>query len=109
MDRDERAAWGPLIKQARLNLGLEQRDLAEQANTSRQTIGNIERGATVPQADVLDRILRVLGLRQPELDGDVRSFLALMGPLLQQLSHEQRADVMPDLVVLVTQRLKRGA
>lgn len=45
----------------------------------------------------------MLGLAEPDpMDGDVLSFLALLGPLLQRLTPAERAVIMPELVRVVT-------
>lgn len=110
MNRDERATWGPLVRAARDTQGLTQQELAEMANTTRRTVGSIERGDSTPQLGVLERVLEVLGLWSPEgdvtpivrafasLDDDVLSFLALAGPLLQRLPMDVRADLMDELM-----------
>lgn len=105
MNRDERRAWGPLIRAAREARGLKQEDLAAQASTSRRTLGSIERGASVAQHDVLGRLLDVLGLTPRRLDDDVEAFMAMLGPLLQMLTVEQRLAVMPEVMQLVGRAL----
>lgn len=99
MNREERAAWGPLIRESRRAQGITQDDLAQMAGTTRRTIGSIEAGKSAPHLKILERVLAVLGLQEsPALDGDVLSFLALLGPLLQRMSPTDRAYLMPELV-----------
>jgi transcriptional regulator with XRE-family HTH domain len=105
MNRDERRAWGPLIRAAREAQGLKQEDLADQARTSRRTLGSIERGDSVAQHDVLSRLLDVLGLTPRRLDDDIEAFMAMLGPLLQMLTVEQRLAVMPEVMQLVARAL----
>lgn len=105
MNRDERKAWGPLIRTAREALGLTQDDLAEQANTTRRTLGAIERGDTVAQLAVLERLLASLGMSPQQIDGDVETFLSMLGPLLQLLNAEQRAALMPEIARMVATEL----
>jgi transcriptional regulator with XRE-family HTH domain len=107
MDTAERRAWGPLIRAAREAQGYKQVDVAEMANVSRRTLGSIERGDTTAQTDVLRRILASLNLTPTAaLDSDVRSFTAMLGPLLQRLGQEERAAVMPVITDLVASALK---
>lgn len=95
MDAETRKAWGPLIRRERAAQGLLQEDLARLAQTTRRTIGSIERGDSVGQAEVLRRILRVLGLEAGEtLDRDVASFLNRIGALLQRMEAEPRERAM---------------
>lgn len=56
------AELGELIKERRKSLGVEQRDLADLAETSTHTISNIETGKANPTYAVLHRVLEVLGL-----------------------------------------------
>jgi transcriptional regulator with XRE-family HTH domain len=110
MNADERKAWGPLIREARKAQGLDQEALARMADTTRRTVGSIERGDTTGQPDVIRRILDALGLApDPELDPDVRNFVALIGPLLQRLNDGERARLMPAIVELIADALKNQA
>lgn len=105
MNRDERRAWGPLVRAAREAQGLKQEDVALQAGTTRRTLGSIERGDSVAQHDVLGRLLDVLGLTPKRLDDDIEAFMAMLGPLLQMLTIEQRLAVMPEVMQLVARAL----
>lgn len=108
MNTEERKAWAALIREARVEQGLDQETLAEMVDVTRQTISNIETGRSTAQPRVLERILTTLGLWEPvELDQDVKNFLALIGPLLQQLPTDARAEVMPDLALLVGRKVAR--
>lgn len=109
MDKEERAAWAPLIKRTRLSLDLDQQTLADIAGVSRNTIGNIERGKTIPQPDHLERILEALGLAPERVDHDVESFIAMLRPLLQRVPASERETLMPDLTARVLARLGRSA
>ncbi|MGH1435922.1 MAG: helix-turn-helix domain-containing protein [Lewinella sp.] len=53
---------GGQIKERRKLLGLTQPDLAELADVSVNTLYKLERGQNNPTLDILDRILKVLGL-----------------------------------------------
>lgn len=57
------STWaGNLIKQARLDRGLSQRELARRAATSQATISAYEKGDKSPSLDTLARIVRAAGL-----------------------------------------------
>ncbi len=107
MDIGERRAWGPLVREARKAAHLDQETLAQMAQTTRRTVGAIERGETVAQTQVLERILISLGLKGGiHLDADVEVFLALLGPLLQRLDTQERERVMPAISTLIAQELR---
>ncbi|WP_367392093.1 helix-turn-helix domain-containing protein [Lewinella sp. LCG006] len=53
---------GEQIKERRKLLGLRQPDLAELADVSVNTLYKLERGQNNPTLDILERILKVLGL-----------------------------------------------
>ena len=73
MDRDQWAA-GTLIRLARMQKGLTQREVAERAGTSQSAIAAYERGHKSPNFDTLVRIIRAVGLdlkiRLTEPDGE---------------------------------------
>lgn len=100
MNREERAAWGPLIREARTSQGLTQEQLAEQVGLTRRTIHSMESGKFTPTRTSLDAVLEALGLQgeQPRLDTDVDKFLGVLGVLLQRLTPEQREVAMPAMV-----------
>lgn len=57
------STWaGNLIKVARLERGLSQRELARRAHTSQATISAYETGEKSPSLDTLARIVRAAGL-----------------------------------------------
>lgn len=106
MDMHERATLGPLIRAAREGRGWSQEELATRAATTRRTVGSIERGDTTGQKKVLQRVLDALGV----VDGlvtepDVKTFVKTITPLLQRLTEEERARVMPAIVHLVADAL----
>lgn len=109
MDQNERRAWGPLIREARQAQNIGQQELADMTGVSRRTIGSIERGDSVAQTKVLERILVVLGLVDAtKLDDDVTAFLAIVGPLLQRMDQSHRVRVMPPIVELLADELRTG-
>jgi transcriptional regulator with XRE-family HTH domain len=52
---------GDLLREARLAVGISQKDLAERAGTSRPTLSAYEHGRKVPSVDTLQRLLSELG------------------------------------------------
>lgn len=108
VDREQRRAFGPLIRQARKNKGLDQSTLEEMTGISRRTIGSIERGDTVAQRDVLAKLLAVLDLKPIILDPEVKTFLTVIEPLLQEVDPDRRPRVMANLVAMLVAEI-RGA
>lgn len=54
---------GPSIREARLNAGLTQAELAERSGTSQATLSAYEHGHKVPSAETLARVLAAAGVR----------------------------------------------
>jgi transcriptional regulator with XRE-family HTH domain len=107
MDRNERAAWGPRIRLARVRAGMRQEELAAKAGTTTRTLGSIERGDSVGQASVIERLIDALNLEtsQPPLDPEVEVLVAMIGELLQQMPAEARPAVAREIVLLLTAAL----
>ncbi|MFE5790677.1 helix-turn-helix domain-containing protein [Rhodococcus erythropolis] len=59
---EDRERFAKEVGPARRSQGITQEELAEMSGISKNTIGNIERGATVPQAAKLLPLLRFLGI-----------------------------------------------
>jgi putative molybdopterin biosynthesis protein len=55
------------LRALRLRAGLQQRELAEQAEVSRQTLSALEQGESVPATDLALRLARVLGCRVEDI------------------------------------------
>lgn len=107
MERAERQAWGPLIRQTRERLGLSQQELAEQAQTSRRTVGSIERGDTAGQPAKLEMILKVLGLEpKQDLPADIKTFLAMLESLLPKIEEAERQVLFPQVIALIAASLE---
>lgn len=109
MDRNERQAFGPVIRAAREAAGLLQEDLERMTGVSRQTISAIEVGRTVGQAEKIRALLRALNLMPKQADPDVEGFVAALTPMLQRLTKPERVAVMPAIVELVAEALGRDA
>jgi transcriptional regulator with XRE-family HTH domain len=53
---------GDEIRSKRLDLGLQQKEVARRLGVSPETLSNWEKGLTSPQATIYGRLRRVLGL-----------------------------------------------
>lgn len=98
----ERVRLAAMIGPQRKSLGLKQSDLADRAGVSVRTIGNIERGETVPQADRLVRLLVALGLYDDAANNftiETRAWLTQVGQLIELIPEGPRAHVMVETVV----------
>lgn len=97
------------IKPLRIGAGMTQDQLASAANVDRKTIGNIERGSFTPQADVLRRVFRSLGVATEEdaLSPETEQWLGIVGPLVDRLPLDRRGSVMSGIVVTLAEELKR--
>lgn len=71
-----------ILRSARRNAGLSQRELAEASGVKQPAIARIESGAVVPRADTLDRLLKACGqelhMRQRLGDGVDRTLIREM-------------------------------
>lgn len=107
MDNSERAAMGPLIREARKGLRMKLEDLEDASGVSRRTISDIERGVRVGNEETLRRLLPLVGVGGiPVLDPDVRAFVGMVGQLLQRMSQVERAAVMPAVMQIVAETLR---
>lgn len=102
LTEQERMSLAAKVGPARKARGFTQAELADAAGVSRGTVGNIESGKIVPQADVLWRVLGALDARpgggvewSPEVEGWVR----LIASLIEQIPADVRERVMLDIVV----------
>ncbi len=102
------ASPGLLLRKARLQQGLTQRDLAARAGTTQSSISRIEADAVSPTVGTLERLLGLMGVRL-ELsssaleDGVDRTLLA------QNLSLEPEARVRRGLAFAQLAKRNRGA
>lgn len=109
VNRDERAAYGPIIREARRAKGIDQDTLAQMTGLSRRTIGSIERGDSVAQREPLLKLLTALDLAPTAADKDVRAFLTMVTPLLQQVDPDRRPRLMQDMVGVVLTEIRYGS
>ena len=59
-----------LVRQSRHSAGLSQRELAAISGVPQASIARIERGAVMPRADTLERLLRACGLTLAAVPAD---------------------------------------
>lgn len=97
LSEQERLQYSKQIKAVRLSKGMSQADLAEAANVGRGTIINIETGKTIPQGEVLVRIMRALDMVADEgetVPEWVQGNLAIIAKMLVRVPEDRRADVL---------------
>lgn len=91
MTQEDRAALALTIADLRERQGMLQSELSEATGISRQTISNIERGATKPNASSLVKILEALGVSDtPEFDQQTESWLVMLGELIERIPAQRR-------------------
>lgn len=91
MTQEDRAALALTIADLRERQGMLQSELSEATGISRQTISNIERGATKPNASSLVRILEALGVSDtPEFDQQTESWLVMLGQIIERIPSQRR-------------------
>lgn len=107
----ERAEYARRIKPLRQAAGMKQSELAEEAKVSRATISNIENGSTTPQAEILGRILRTLGveLDSPEFSEQTELWLSMMGSLIEAIPDGRRAPVVNSAIRVLADGVREGA
>lgn len=106
----KRARLAQMAARHRRASGVKQSDLADRADVALRTIGNIERGATIPQSDVLKRILVALGLFDEaggEFDVETRTWLTQMGRLVEMIPSGPRATVMVETTAHIGEEVAR--
>lgn len=101
LSEQERLNYASKIATARKIRGWRQDELAEAAGVARTTVVNVERGKTVPQMEVLWRLMTALdmtgdfGAPQPEW---IEQYFRIMAPLMQRIPEAQRAAVMSEVI-----------
>ena len=106
LSEQERLDYARQIRGVRTLRGMSQADLAEAAGTGRGTIINIETGKTVPQGDVLLRIMRVLDMvtdDAPVVPEWVEGNLEIIGSMLLRVPESKRADVLSAIFTAIIQ------
>lgn len=107
---DERAELAKMVKPLRQAAGLTKKDVYDEAKISRQTLDNIENGVTVPQADVLLRVLDVVGyeIAGPEFDAQTETWLAMLGALIEAIPADRRAGAVDRIIRALALETRRS-
>lgn len=94
LTQDERAELAKAIKPLRQSAGLTKKDVYAEAGISRQTLDNIENGVTVPQVDILMRVLDVVGYEteEPQFSPTTETWLSMIGTLIELIPTQRRAN-----------------
>lgn len=91
MTQDERAALALTVAGLRERQRMLQSELGEATGMTRQTISNIERGATRPNASTLVKIFEALGVSEsPEFDQQTESWLVMLGEIIERIPTARR-------------------
>jgi transcriptional regulator with XRE-family HTH domain len=96
---------GRLLREARLERGLDQADLARRAGTTQAYVSRIERGVVSPSLETLGRLLHAMGLRlrlgtEPLPHGNVR--ISDLRADLRELTAAERLEQAIELSTFVT-------
>lgn len=93
---EERAELAKMVKPLRQTAGLTKKDVYDEAAISRQTLDNIENGVTVPQMDVLKRVLDVVGYEvdEPEFEPQTETWLVILGTLIEAVPATRRPQAV---------------
>lgn len=106
----DRERFAKQVGPARKSQGITQDALAEMSGVSKNTIGNIERGATVPQAAKLLPLLEFLGIG-PAGEMSLRPVVAeqmhLIGSMLELLPDSEVATVGAKVSKLILDEVHR--
>lgn len=106
LNEQERLDYAKQVRTVRGMRGMSQSDLAEAAGVGRGTIINIETGKTIPQADVLVRIMRVLGMVEedvPEMPDWVVGNVEIIANMLVRVPEPKRAEVLSSIFTAIIQ------
>lgn len=110
MSAQERLAFATLIRQARQARGLNQAELAEIAGVSRNTVVNVERARTAPQAAVLSKFAEALELTPDPISNYpsyVQDWINLTAPLFERIQSDAvRSVVLGETLTRLGQALK---
>lgn len=102
MNATDKTARIAAITSERKRLGMTQAELAEAADVSLKTVGNMEAGRTGGQEGTIARLEGALGLGEvAEYDESTEQLLALMGPLIQRIPESRRATPVAQCVAIL--------
>lgn len=106
LNEQERLDYAKQVRIVRGMRGLSQSDLAEAAGVGRGTIINIETGKTIPQGDVLVRIMRVLGMVADDaldMPDWVEGNMEIIASMLMRVPESKRAEVLSSIFTAIIQ------
>ena len=108
LSKDERAALSARVRPLRQAANLKQDELAELADVSRQTISNMENGSITPQADVLGRVLRVLGvdLETSRFEPQTDLWLSMIGTLIEAIPERDRPPAVDGAIRVLAEGVR---
>lgn len=111
LSMSERAALAQQVKSVRQSIGLTQQELATEAGVTRQSVGNIESGAIVPQEKTLVAVLQALGItpKAAAFSPETSQWLAIVGGIMDSLPIARRAVAGKAAVDAVTTELVSAA
>jgi transcriptional regulator with XRE-family HTH domain len=103
---------GQLLREARVERGLDQADLARRAGTTQAYVSRIERGVVSPSLETLGRLLHAMGLRlrlgtEPLPHGNVH--VSDLRADLRELTPEERVEQAIELSTFVTDLAESAA
>ena len=102
MNATDKTARIAAISAERKRLGMTQAELADAADVSLKTVGNMESGRTGGQEATIARMESALGLTEAaEYDESTAQLLALMGPLIQRIPESRRAAPVAQCVAIL--------
>lgn len=111
LTEQERVAYAERVRGLRAERGMSQGDLAEAAGVGRGTVINIEGGKTIPQTDVLVRVMAALDApieAEYDLPDWITGNLKIIGGLLTRVPEEKRPAVLSDLMTAVLKAIPHG-
>lgn len=106
LTEQDRLDYAKQVRMIRNMRGMSQADLAEAAGVGRGTVLNIENGKTIPQADVLLRIMRALDMvveAGPELPEWVQGNMEIVSSMLLRVPEDKRAEVLSQIFSAIIQ------
>lgn len=107
----DRADLAAQVKRVRQEMGLTQAQLADEAKVTRQSIGNIEGGQVTPQANTIEKVLKVLNIvpSAAEFSDETMRWLGIIGGMMDSLPLEHRPRAGQAAVNAVTTELVSAA